>query len=505
MTNNTTETVQTGSETRAGYRSLNRRRLMLTALTGALVLHLTSGRAWADDFDRLLQSASAGDTVQVLVTGWRAITGNEISIGTQGTGPVAITGDEFVRKLEAASSRVSVTRRYRNFPVLALEVDANALQAAKAAGSGIEVWDDPILEPLLQESTHLVGAPQVWQRGYSGHGRAVVVIDDGVDTRHPFLADRTVFEACFADVCPNGKRAMYGRGAAQPVGTHGTHVAGIAVGRLMGEMVGVAPNLRLVAINVANRRREGMSGSSILAALDTTLRLAHRYPGVIGAVNMSLGGPRNEYGHCRSRIWDLAARLFNEAGVAVVVASGNSSRGNYAAPVAFPACVEGFVSVGAVTKSQRVASLSSSGPALDVLAPGKSSRASVTSNGRHGFQEIDGTSMATPHVAAAMSLLHQALPNHSVADRLRMLQRTGQMITDSRNGIRAASINIGRVFEQLERAAVPEEDAPFPGEMTLGPDNSDSAPPSPKLPAPRPPKAPEPPKQNPGQWRSITG
>ena len=120
-----------------------------------------------------------------------------------------------------------------------------------------------------------------------------------------------------------------------------------------------------------------MIGRDILAGLDVVLTLARRYPGVIGSINMSLGASREHYGHCRSRIWDLAARRLRRAGVAVVAAAGNDSSADRAAPVGFPACIEGFISVGAVTKSRQVARFSNSGPALDLLAPGVDIRSSV--------------------------------------------------------------------------------------------------------------------------------
>ena len=82
---------------------------------------------------------------------------------------------------------------------------------------------------------------------------------------------------------------MIGRGAAFPAGTHDTHVAGIVLGGAIdADLAGVGPELRLI-INVANRTRPGMSGQNILAGLDVVLTLARRYPGIIGAVNMSLG------------------------------------------------------------------------------------------------------------------------------------------------------------------------------------------------------------------------
>ena len=465
------------------------RRLVLGAFL-AVAGHLAaSGHVVADDFGLLLQSAESAGTVSALVTGWRPVTGDEPALGSRGDGLVAITGDEFVKQLEGASSQVSVTRRYENFPVLAIEMDARALRAAKAQGSGIEIWDDPVLEPLLDDSVDLVGARQVWQRGYSGWGLAVAVIDNGVDTRHPFLAGRTVFEACFADVCPNGQTTMHGRGAARPVGTHGTHVAGIVLGHPIGDVIGVGPNLRLLAINVMNRERRGMNGRNILAGLDIVLTLARRYPGIIGAVNMSLGGARQSYGHCRSRIWDLAARELRRAGVAVVVASGNDSRSDRAAPVSFPACIEGFVSVGAVTKSRQVATFSNSGPALDLLAPGVRIRSSVIKEGERRFASMSGTSMAAPHVAAAMALMKQASPKSSVDELVRMLKSSGRAMRDPRSGIQTELIDIGRAIDRFGLAAASaEKESPVP-QMSLG-----------TAPAPAPDTAPD--KGSKG-WKAI--
>ena len=378
------------------------------------VLSLAAVAADGDDFDLLSAAAQSRGAVSVLVTGWHPITGDMAPQGSSGDGMVAITGDEFVEDLRTASDQVAVTRRYDNLPVLAMTMDGAALRRAKSQ-SGVELWEDRVLRPLLSDSTEMVGAFEAWRRDYTGLGVVVAVVDDGVDTQHPFFGHRVIFEACFADRCPNGRRRMIGRGAAQPVGTHGTHVAGIVLGRSGPDgLSGVGPALHLVMINVSNRDAGGMSGSSIVAALDLIVTLAKYNPGVIGAVNMSLGSPRNASGVCRSRVWDLVSTLLRQHDVAVVVASGNDSSGSRAEPVGFPACVEGFIGVGAVSKAGDVADFSNSGPTLELLAPGVEilSSAIESSGGRmaRGFARFSGTSMAAPHAAAALALLHQAAP-----------------------------------------------------------------------------------------------
>ena len=132
---------------------------------------------------------------------------------------------------------------------------------------------------------------------------------------------------------------------------------------------GVGPDLRLMIFNVANRDSAGMAGNRILAAPDCVLPVARGRPGLIAAVNMSLGAERDSYGVCQAIVWDWPPRLFREEGIPVVVASGIGSAPSRAARVGFLACVEGFVSVGAVDKDARVADFSNSGPTLDVLLP----------------------------------------------------------------------------------------------------------------------------------------
>ena len=472
-------------------------RRLVAALLLAAAVWPAAGPAGAqgagDDYGMLAADAGAQGTVEILVTGWHAVTGDEPEVGASAAdgGLVAITGDEFVKSV-ADVGQVSNVRRFENLPVIAMRVDAAALDMAKGYDAGVRIWRDWPVEPLLADSAPMVGAERLHEAGYTGKGAFVAVIDTGTDVDHPFIARREVAEACFADRCPNGRGRMVGRGAARPVHWHGTHVAGIALGRGR-EMSGVAPEAGLIAINVFERNG-GARNSHILGALDWLIGVAYTGRVNLAAVNMSLGSARHFSRPCRDRIYDLAARLLARGNVALVAAAGNESnrRG-----IAHPACVRDIVSVGAIDKDFRVAKFSNSARILDLLAPGVAIRSSVSGsrNGSSRFKEAPGTSMAAPHVAGAYAVLRQAAPRRSLNDLSRALVRSGRMVRDRRNGIEKPALDLARALAALGVGVNPES----PPSREESPGESGGAPPAPDQPG----TAPAPPKKD--EWRPIGG
>ncbi|MFY0104287.1 hypothetical protein ABTP95_20940, partial [Acinetobacter baumannii] len=69
----------------------------------------------------------------------------------------------------------------------------------------------------LRQSGPLVQADQMRWAGAIGTGRAVAIVDSGIDASHPFLGGRVIAEACFStnyyqdannrliSTCPNGQ------------------------------------------------------------------------------------------------------------------------------------------------------------------------------------------------------------------------------------------------------------------------------------------------------------
>jgi subtilisin len=171
---------------------------------------------------------------------------------------------------------------------------------------------------------------------------------------------------------------------------HGTHVAGIIGAKDNGTgMVGLAPGVPLHDLRVLGADGSGYS-SDILAAVDYILETPR-----IRVANFSLGGPAG------SGLDDELRRAFSkleDAGVVVVVAAGNeASPASTSVPAAFDV---GLVvsAYDAAAGDRGFAGFSNYGDEVDIAAPGVAIRSTWPGGGE---AELDGTSMATPHVAGA--------------------------------------------------------------------------------------------------------
>jgi subtilisin len=221
--------------------------------------------------------------------------------------------------------------------------------------------------------------------GEGGKGIKVAVIDTGVDCGHEDLVGGCEDGANFVT---SGARPFDDHG-------HGTHVAGIIGARDNGVgLIGVAPEVTIYAVKVLNSQGSG-SLSAVASGIDWAVRNG------MHVINMSLGAS--------SGAQALADAVANAAaaGVLVVSAAGNSGCCN---TVGYPARYHGSMAVAAVDSSDMRGSFSSTGPEVDVSAPGVAVRSSVPKGNCQlcdpsGYKPLNGTSMATPHVAGVAALL----------------------------------------------------------------------------------------------------
>ncbi|WP_158578500.1 S8 family serine peptidase [Spongiactinospora rosea] len=277
--------------------------------------------------------------------------------------------------------------------------------SARSLASGVtKLWLDGKRTPYLAESVKQIGAPAAWQRGLTGKGVTVAVIDSGYDERHPDLADSVTAKADFTGTTGGVQDEMHG---------HGTHQSSIIAGSGKasgGKYRGVAPDAKLAIAKVACS--DGYTDSYALRGMDWAAGEAKAKIALL-----SLGTTFD------SQIPDLLEEAVNTLtevyGTLFVVAAGNYGPGK--TTLGSPGSADAALTVGAVSKSDRLADFSSRGPRAgdhavkpDITAPGVAITAAMIvgtgpENGQYSAES--GTSMAAAHVAGAAALLAEAHPD----------------------------------------------------------------------------------------------
>ena len=276
-----------------------------------------------------------------------------------------------------------------------------------------------------------ISAMQAWATTKGSSEVVVAVLDSGVDYTHPDLAKNIwrrpgiIIAYQDEDLTPdgpiddvNGLNLLEDNGDPMDDNGHGTHCAGI-IGAEGGNEIGIAgvnwsvkimplkfmdaegvANVRdaIEAINyVINRKRAGVNVRIISASWGSTVK---------------------------SRALEDVIRKAGEEGILIVAAAGNASSDNDAKPH-YPASYDlnNVISVAAVDRNDQLTTFSNFGAtSVDIAAPGQQI---VSTWLEHGFQEKQGTSMATPFVSGVAALILAANPAISIDElRARLLNRS---------------------------------------------------------------------------------
>ncbi|MGK7668311.1 S8 family peptidase [Acinetobacter baumannii] len=217
----------------------------------------------------------------------------------------------------------------------------------------------------------------------TGSGTTAYIVDTGILSSHQEFSGRVL----------SGYTAISDGNGTTDCNGHGTHVAG-TVG---GTTYGVAKSVNLVPIRILGCDGSGAS-SNVISGLDWILKNGKK-PAV---VNMSLGGATS------SSLDSAVENLFNN-GYVMVVAAGNS---NTDACSSSPARVSKAITVAATDNTDTRASYSNYGSCVDIFAPGSQINSSwIGSN--TATKILNGTSMATPHVAGVVAEMLQSTPTAS--------------------------------------------------------------------------------------------
>lgn len=264
---------------------------------------------------------------------------------------------------------------------------------------------DHRIEASTDRSVPQIGAPAAWERGFTGRGVKVAVLDTGIDTGHPDLTGMVIASEDFT-------------GFGDPVDHygHGTHVAGIIAGSGAasdGKYRGVAPDASLLNGKVLDDSGFG-SDSGIIAGMEWAVAQG------ADVVNLSLGGGPTDGTDPLSQAVDTLSR---QSGTLFVVAAGNCELPG-AQQVSTPAAADTALAVANLERDGSVNPSSCQGPRYgdsafkpQIGAPGTdivAARAAGTDIGTpvgDRYTTLTGTSMATPHVAGTAALLAQAQPD----------------------------------------------------------------------------------------------
>ena len=340
---------------------------------------------------------------------------------------IIVTGsDEQVQTL-ATRYGARVKKRLRNAAVL--EVTGGQLQDLSEDADVASVSGDVPVRTMATVTAEAIGADQVWegasegQRGFTGRGIGVAVIDTGVDARHPYLRNRVAFSVDFTDAA--GGR---GRPASDENG-HGTHIAGI--------IRDVAPGAHIVSLKAMGADGSGQT-STVIEAIDWAID--NRRAWNIRIINVSLGHPVMESE--KDDPLCQAVQRATDAGILVTVAAGNVGKLADGTPVvggiSSPGNSPSALTVGALNTRQTaarsddvMATYSSRGPTMidgvlkpELVAPGNRILASVprdaylatllpervVGRGAETYMELSGTSMSAAVAAGAAALLLEARP-----------------------------------------------------------------------------------------------
>jgi subtilisin len=232
---------------------------------------------------------------------------------------------------------------------------------------------------------------------FSGRAMKVAVLDTGLDLGHPDFTGRNIVSRSFI---PN-QTVQDGNG-------HGTHCIGTACGprspfRTPGRppSYGCASNCHIFAGKVLSNQGSGAT-AGIIAGIQWAIANGCQ------VISMSLGRTIRLDEKGFNPAYEQVAQVGLQRGTLIIAAAGNdSARPSRIHPVGEPANSPSILAVGSLDESLQVASSSCGGlflphGAVNIAGPGVNIHSSFPRPIL--YRRLNGTSMATPHVAGIAAL-----------------------------------------------------------------------------------------------------
>lgn len=242
----------------------------------------------------------------------------------------------------------------------------------------------------------------------TGRNIKIGVLDQGIDMDHIDLVEN-ISSLSYDTETNTSPSILYG--------DHATHCAGIAAAaRNNGiHVAGVAPDAKLVSIS---NSLHGTTNSRIRRA--DGINWAWRNG--VDVISNSWGSS-TKHPAINQAIYNAFRYGREGKGCVIVFAAGN----DYRRPVSYPAnCNDTIIAVGAIEKTGSLAPYSNVGEKLDVVAPGSDILSTMPNN---MTREMDGTSMACPHVAGLAALILERNPSLKVTEVNDLIEKNTKKIT----------------------------------------------------------------------------
>lgn len=315
-----------------------------------------------------------------------------------------------------------------------------------------------------------IGITNAWDITIGSANVVIAVLDSGIRYDHVDLASqmwRNPGETPGDGIDNDGDGfidnvfgidALTGLGDPNDDNGHGTHVAGtIGAAPNNGQShVGVVWNSRLMAVKVADRLGF-LTSSAIAAGVDFAVSKG------VKVINASFGG----YSFSQME-FDAFLRARN-AGVLVVAAAGNDGINTDIQPF-YPAGyqIDNIISVAALDRRDRLAGFSNYGrTSVHLGAPGVEITSTYNTSPT-SYQQLQGTSMAAPHVAGVAGLVFALTNTITLSEvRNRILFTATPVPALATNTVQNGRVNAHRALTTVQDNLLEVLVTPAPGSTLL--------------------------------------
>ncbi|MFO7636555.1 MAG: S8 family serine peptidase, partial [Clostridia bacterium] len=260
-----------------------------------------------------------------------------------------------------------------------------------------------------------------------GDGLKVAVLDTGIERAHVDLS-----VAGGTNTIDTTDWGVDGNG-------HGTHVAG-TIAALDNDwgVVGIGPEIALYAVKVLSQSSGG-TVESVVAGIQWAVEME------IPVLNMSLGSSSHSV-----TLQEACDAAYTKGHLLVASAGNNGNPAGKGDNVGYPAAYSSVVAVAASNNMDARASFSSTGPAVELMAPGVNVKSTWKDN---SYYIASGTSMAAPHVTAAAVLTWAVNPGLTNVQVRQILQDTAQDLrlasTQQGYGLVRVDLAVARALEGM--------------------------------------------------------